>query len=80
MVDDTEELEKIAEEVDGELHFEYGEYFIRIDTFGYDASENEDDMFDTIQMDIIPRLKEWQILDSWSDHDTQIITFVRRIT
>ena len=65
------ELEKIAEYLGGyvvELDS------IRIDTGDRTSNENYDDLLD-IESDIEHLTVDWQIIDRWADHDTQIITF-----
>lgn len=66
------ELQTIADYVGGEL--DSSDNTITIYTGDQTAKENYDDLID-ICNDIESMLVEFEVIDKWADHDTQIITF-----
>jgi hypothetical protein len=71
---DLEELRKIASDYCGELLFDHGKPYIRIDTGDRTSKENYDDLME-LRSDIAGQLEIYEISEIWADHDTQIIEF-----
>lgn len=70
-----DELEKIAYYLGGELDASDVELpFITIYTGDNTSKENGDDLLGMCA-DIECMLSEYQVVEQWADHDTQIITF-----
>jgi len=69
------ELEQIAEYVNGTLDLSDSDGpFITIHTGDNTSKENYDDLI-ILCDDIESMLVEYEVVEKWADHDTQIITF-----